>query len=46
MGIQILIPHNKNKEFMISTTVPAIVPAEPHLPTKTGLLLELRLSQC
>lgn len=24
MGIQILIPHNKNKEFMISTTVPAI----------------------
>ena len=25
MGIQILIPHNKNKEFMISTTVPAIV---------------------
>ena len=25
MGIQILIPHNKNKEFMTSTTVPAIV---------------------
>ena len=25
MGIQILIPHDKNKEFMISTTVPAIV---------------------
>ncbi|ORJ31315.1 polysaccharide biosynthesis protein [Streptococcus oralis subsp. tigurinus] len=25
MGIQILIPHNKNKEFMISTTVPAIL---------------------
>ena len=25
MGIQILIPHNKNKEFMMSTTVPAIV---------------------
>ena len=25
MGIQILIPHNQNKEFMISTTVPAIV---------------------
>ena len=25
MGIQILIPHNKNKEFMISTTVPAII---------------------
>jgi len=25
MGIQILIPHNKNREFMISTTVPAIV---------------------
>lgn len=25
MGIQILIPHNKNKEFMISTTIPAIV---------------------
>ena len=24
MGIQILIPHNKNKEFMVSTTVPAI----------------------
>ena len=24
MGIQILIPHNKNKEFMISTTAPAI----------------------
>jgi flippase wzx len=24
MGIQILIPHNKNKEFMISTTIPAI----------------------
>lgn len=25
MGIQILIPHNKNKEFMISTTIPAFV---------------------
>ena len=25
MGIQILIPHNKNKEFLTSTTVPAIV---------------------
>ena len=25
MGIQILIPHNKNKEFVTSTTVPAIV---------------------
>ena len=25
MGIQILIPHNKNKEFMISTTIPAVV---------------------
>ena len=25
MGIQILIPHNQNKEFMISTTVPAII---------------------
>jgi len=25
MGIQILIPHNKNKEFMTSTTVPAII---------------------
>ena len=25
MGIQILIPHNKNKEFMLSTTIPAIV---------------------
>ena len=25
MGIQILIPHNKNKEFMVSTTVPAIL---------------------
>ena len=25
MGIQMLIPHNKNKEFMISTTVPAIL---------------------
>ena len=25
MGIQILIPHNKNREFMISTTVPAII---------------------
>ena len=25
MGIQILIPHDKNKEFMISTTVPAII---------------------
>ncbi|MDO4660051.1 flippase [Streptococcus sp.] len=24
MGIQILIPHNQNKEFMISTTAPAI----------------------
>ncbi len=24
-GIQILIPHNKNKEFMISTTIPAVV---------------------
>lgn len=23
MGIQILIPHNKNKEFMLSTTLPA-----------------------
>ena len=25
MGIQILIPHDKNKEFMLSTTIPAIV---------------------
>ena len=25
MGIQILIPHNKNKEFMLSTTIPAII---------------------
>ena len=25
MGIQMLIPHNQNKEFMISTTVPAII---------------------
>ena len=25
MGIQMLIPHNKNKEFMISTTAPAII---------------------
>ena len=25
MGIQILIPHNKNKELMLSTTIPAIV---------------------
>ena len=25
MGIQILIPHNKNREFMLSTTIPAIV---------------------
>lgn len=25
MGIQILIPHNKNKEFMLSTTIPAFV---------------------
>ena len=25
MGIQILIPHNKNKEFMVSTTIPAIL---------------------
>ena len=25
MVIQILIPHNKNKEFMVSTTVPAIL---------------------
>lgn len=25
MGIQILIPHNKNREFMISTTAPAII---------------------
>ncbi|HEX1975756.1 TPA: flippase [Streptococcus pneumoniae] len=25
MGTQILIPHNQNKEFMISTTAPAIV---------------------
>ena len=25
MGIQILIPHNRNKEFMISTTAPAII---------------------
>lgn len=25
MGIQILIPHNQNKEFMISTTAPAII---------------------
>lgn len=24
MGIQILIPHNRNREFMISTTVPAV----------------------
>ena len=25
MGIQMLIPHSQNKEFMISTTVPAII---------------------
>ena len=25
MGIQILIPHNKNKEFLTSTMVPAII---------------------
>ena len=25
MGIQMLIPHNQNKEFMISTTAPAII---------------------
>lgn len=25
MGIQILIPHDKHKEFMISTTIPAII---------------------
>lgn len=25
MGIQILIPHNKNREFMVSTTAPAIL---------------------
>ena len=25
MGIQILIPHNKNREFMLSTTIPAVV---------------------
>lgn len=25
MGLQILIPHGKNKEYMISTTVPAVV---------------------
>ena len=25
MGFQMLIPHNKNKEFMLSTTIPAIV---------------------
>ena len=25
MGIQMLIPHNKNREFMISTTAPAII---------------------
>ena len=25
MGFQMLIPHNKNKEYMISTTVPAIL---------------------
>ncbi|BBD43268.1 flippase [Streptococcus anginosus] len=25
MGIQILIPHNKNREFMLSTTIPAFV---------------------
>ncbi|EUC82538.1 polysaccharide biosynthesis protein [Streptococcus sp. CM6] len=24
MGIQILIPHNRNREFMLSTTIPAI----------------------
>jgi len=24
MGIQILIPHNKNREFMLSTTIPAV----------------------
>ena len=23
MGIQILIPHNKHKQFMVSTTIPA-----------------------
>ena len=48
MGIQILIPHNKNKEFMISTTDSCYCQCriEPHLPTKTWALLELRLSQC
>lgn len=25
MGIQILIPHNKNREYMLSTTIPAVV---------------------
>ena len=25
MGIQILIPHNKHREFMLSTTIPAVV---------------------
>lgn len=25
MGIQILIPHNKNREFMLSTTIPAFI---------------------
>ena len=25
MGIQILIPHNRNREFMLSTTIPAFV---------------------
>jgi len=25
MGFQMLIPHNKNKEYMVSTTVPAIL---------------------
>lgn len=25
MGIQVLIPHNKNREFMLSTTIPAFV---------------------
>ena len=24
MGIQILIPHNRNREFMLSTTIPAV----------------------
>ena len=40
MGIQILIPHNKNKEFMISTTVPAIVSVGLNLifPPKLGFI--------